>query len=790
MKKIILSFALSTFALAGNAAAQEQQVQMFPLSDVRLLDSPFKHAQEKNLAYIMAMEPDRLLAPFLREAGLEPRTESYGNWESSGLDGHIGGHYLSALSLAYAATGDNQAHERLQYMLDELKRAQDKNGNGYLGGIPGGAAIWQQIAEGEIEADLFTLNGKWVPLYNIHKIFSGLRDAYLYTDNRQALDMLVKLSDWGVQLVSKLSDSQVQQILKSEHGGLNEVYADVAAITGKSKYLDVARRLSHREILQPLEQRRDALTGLHANTQIPKVIGYKRVGDLADDSDWQDAAEYFWREVVEHRTVAIGGNSVREHFHDRGDFSSMVSDVEGPETCNTYNMLKLTRLLYQTDPDTRYIRYYERALYNHILSSQNPDTGGLVYFTSMRPQHYRVYSQPDQAMWCCVGSGIENHSKYGEMIYAHRGDELFVNLFIPSTLNWKEKDLSLSQTNHFPDEDTTIITLDSDASFTLQVRQPAWVSGARLSININGKPFAYSAKPGGYIPISREWKAGDRVDIKLPMHPQLEQMPDGSDYYALLYGPVVLAAKTQPFADEKLDFFADDSRMGHIASGPMCSLEAAPLFVSDSHDFLDKLRRLPGSRLRFAAPKELQSESDENLELIPFFRLHESRYMLYWPFSTPQQLAERQRKNAEADKARLTLEKMTIDKVAPGEQQPESDHFFAGEGTEAGVHKGRHWRHASGWFSYQLKDPKGEASTLRITYYGLDKDRNFDISLNGVKLADVVLDGSEGDKFFHVDYPVPEEVLAKTDKGNLELRFEARNGSVAGGIYGVRLLRQ
>jgi hypothetical protein len=274
-------------------------------------------------------------------------------------------------------------------------------------------------------------------------------------------------------------------------------------------------------------------------------------------------------------------------------------------------------------------------------------------------------------MWCCVGSGIENHSKYGEMIYAHRGDELFVNLFIPSTLNWKEKNLSLSQTNHFPDEDTTTITLDSDASFTLQLRQPAWVSGARLSININGKPFAYSAKPGGYIPISREWKAGDRVDIKLPMHPQLEQMPDGSDYYALLYGPVVLAAKTQPFADEKLDFFADDSRMGHIASGPMCSLEAAPLFVSDSHDFLDKLQRLPGSRLRFSAPKELRTKGDENLELIPFFRLHESRYTLYWPFTTPQQLAERQRKNSEADKARLTLEAKTIDKVAPGEQQPE-----------------------------------------------------------------------------------------------------------------------
>lgn len=788
ISKLLLTLSLTACGGETPLTADTQTVQRFPLSDVRLLDSPFKHAQETNLAYVLAMDPDRLLSPFLREAGLEPKTESYGNWENSGLDGHIGGHYLTALSLAHAATGNPQAKARLEYMLAELQRVQDENGNGYLGGIPGGEKAWREIADGNIRADLFTLNDKWVPLYNIHKIYAGLRDAYLHTGSERALQMLVKLADWGAALIGGLDDEQVQQLLISEHGALNEVYADLAEITDERSYLDIARRLSHQQILQPLQERRDALTGLHANTQIPKVIGFKRVADLSADAEWQNAAEFFWQQVVEHRSIAIGGNSVREHFHERDDFSPMIEDVEGPETCNTYNMLKLTQLLFASNPDPKYIRYYERALYNHILSSQHPDTGGLVYFTPVRPQHYRVYSQVHDGMWCCVGSGIENHSKYGELIYAHRGDELFVNLFIPSRLHWREKNLTLTQDNRFPDQDTSTLTIEADAHFTLQLRHPAWAE--QLDIRINGETFAHDTGPGSYVPIRRQWKAGDRVEIALPMRTQLESMPDGSDYYAILYGPLVLAAKTEPFAGEKLDYFADDSRMGHIASGPMCALEKAPLFVGDKPGLLSQLKRLPGDQLRFAAPGEIHGGIDgENageLELIPFFRLHQSRYMLYWRYSTPAQLAARKTAGDAADRERLALEAITIDSVAPGEQQPESDHFFTGENTEAGLHKGRHWRHASGWFSYQLRDPQREAAALRITYYGLDRDRSFDLLLNGELLASVELDGSGGDEFFTVDYPLPEAASGEV----MELRFEAHRDSVAGGIYGVRLLRE
>ena len=807
MKRLLLGLAIGSIALCG-CTGEPADMETFALDQVRLLESPFKQAQDTNIRYILAMDPDRLLAPYLKEAGLKPKAANYGNWENTGLDGHIGGHYLTALSLAWAATGNEDAKQRLDYMLDELQRAQDESG--YLSGVPGGKAMWRELARGDIRADLFTLNDKWVPLYNIHKIYAGLRDAYLYTDSQQARQMLIALSDWGANLIENLSDEQVQLILKSEHGGLNAVYADVAEITGDNKYLEIARRLSHREVLTPLENQQDKLTGLHANTQIPKVIGYKRVGDLARDPQWQDAAEYFWNEVVEHRTVAIGGNSVREHFHPTDDFTPMVEDVEGPETCNTYNMLKLTRMLYLTEPETRYIRYYERALYNHILSSQNPDNGGLVYFTPMRPNHYRMYSQPEDAMWCCVGSGIENHSKYGEMIYAHRDNELFVNLFIPSTLRWEEKGIQITQENHIPDTENTALTVTGDAEFSLKLRYPAWVKAGALSLRLNGKTVAVQAKPGSYITIDRDWKNGDRVEVGLPMHPQAEQLPDQSDYYALTYGPVVLAAKTQPFANEQLNFLADDSRMGHIAQGAMCPQEATPMFISENRDFVRGLERLPGEQLRFAAPESLQSAElsalktetansglpalnprmGSDLELIPFFRLHESRYSIYWPYSTPQDLvAKRQQREAE-DRARLALAQQTIDKVAPGEQQPEADHFFAGAGTEAGVHRGRHWRHASDWFSYQLKDPKKEAEILRVTYFGLDNGRRFRILANDVEIAQVALDGSRGEDFFSVDYPVPAQVNNKAEHGVITLRFEAAEGSVAGGIYGVRLLRQ
>lgn len=780
---------------APTSRAQEAPVKPFELSDVRLLDGPFAHAQERDLAYLLAMEPDRLLAPYLEEAGLPVKAEPYGNWESSGLGGHIGGHYVSALAMMYASTGNQEVFDRLEYMISELHRAQEANGNGYLGGVPGGEAIWQEIARGEIDADLFGLNDKWVPWYNLHKIYAGLRDAYLHAGIEEARVMLVDLTDWALELTDGLTDEQLQTMLRTEHGGMNEVFADVAAITGDKRYLDLARRFSHEMILEPLLSEKDNLTGLHANTQIPKVIGYKRIADVAEArgneryAHWDEAAEFFWETVVDERTVAIGGNSVREHFHPTDDFSAMVQEPEGPETCNTYNMLRLTKMLFESEPSAHYMDYYERALYNHILSSQHPDHGGLVYFTSMRPGHYRVYSQPDSAMWCCVGSGIENHAKYGEMIYSHRDDELFVNLFVASTLDWKEQGVHIRQETAFPDDETTVITIEDAATFALNVRYPAWVQEGALSIAVNGVEQPVDAEPGGYVRLDRSWQAGDEVSITLPMQTHLEQLPDGSSYYAVLHGPIVLAARTEPFENETTDFLADASRMGHVAAGPLCPARRAPIIVSASPDFADRIVPVEGKPLTFKAPG-LIANVEEELTLIPFFRLHDARYVVYWPHATPEELEAQKQEWEDAERERLALEHRTIDHVAPGEQQPEVEHNFKGEDTEAGPYRGRHWRHARGWFSYELRDPKSEASTLRVTYSAADSGRTFDILMNDVKVATVELDGSQPGDFFSVDYAVPEAAREKAEDGVLVTKFVAHPGSMAGGVFDVRLLRE
>jgi DUF1680 family protein len=769
-------------------AASAQAAELFPLRDVRLGPSPFLDAQTTDLNYIIAMEPDRLLAPFLREAGLPPKQPSYGNWESSGLDGHMGGHYLSALALMFAATGDPEVKRRLDYFVAELKRAQQANGDGYLGGIPGGRAAWREVAAGKLHADNFSVNGKWVPWYNLHKIYAGLRDAVRYAGNEDAKAMLVNLSDWALRLTSHLSDEQMQAMLKSEHGGMNEVLADVYQMTGQQKYLELALKFSHQAILQPLEKHEDKLTGLHANTQIPKVIGFQRIGELAGRKDMRQAAEFFWQTVVGHRTVAIGGNSVKEHFHDDKDFSPMIDEVEGPETCNTYNMLKLTEMLFLSNEQGAYADYYERALYNHILGSQHPGSGGFVYFTPMRPNHYRVYSQVDQAMWCCVGSGIESHAKYGEFIYAHEGDALYVNLFIPSTLNWREKGVQITQANQFPDQAGTRITVDTDARFAMKIRYPAWVAAGKLGVRVNGRAVRVDARPGSYLSLDRAWKKGDRVDVSLPMTTRLEQMPDKSNYYAVLHGPIVLAAKTNPFVGEKLNFLADDTRMGHIAQGQVCPLDSAPTFVADSRDFMRRFKPVKGKPLTFTAPGLVQGGAGSMTEFIPFFRLHDSRYMVYWPQSTPGDFARMRAETAAREAERLALDARTIDQVAPGEQQPESDHFFKGEGAEAGVNAGRHWRHATKWFSYQLNDPKREARVLRLTFARVDGGRRFDVVVNGERVAEVELSSSEADEFYTRDVALPAALMQGADS-KLDTKFIAKEGSVAGGLYGLRLLR-
>ncbi len=793
--KLVNSLRILALGLSLNSYAS-LALELIPLSDVRLLDGPFLHAQNTNKEYLMALDAEKLLAPFRREAGL-PFTATYGNWESTGLDGHMGGHYVSALAITYAATRDKQVLKRLDYVLGELKKCQDKLGTGYIGGIPDSKKMWDEIARGNIRADNFSTNERWVPWYNLHKMYAGLRDAYRYAGNKDARKMLVKLSDWTLALTRNLTGEQMQSMLRTEHGGMNEVFVDVAEMTGDKKYLELAKAFSHQAILQPLELQQDKLTGLHANTQIPKVIGFKRYAEATNNREWNRAAEFFWQTVVDKRSVAIGGNSVKEHFHDREDFSPMVNEVEGPETCNTYNMLKLTELLYLSStantavPNIKYADYYERALYNHILASQNPATGGFVYFTPMRPNHYRVYSQVDKGMWCCVGSGLESQSKYAEFIYARdmhgKIPLIYINLFVSSSMEWKQEGIALTQTTQFPDQETTLIHINKSARFSLRIRYPYWADADTARMVVNGETVQVKAKPGEYIEVERRWKKGDKVELTLPMHTRLEQMPGGENYYAVLHGPIVLAAKTNPIANEQLNYFADDSRMGHIAHGAMCPLEAAPFLLGNSEEFIRKLKPVAGKALTFDASGLINGKQMKHVELLPFFRVHESRYTIYWPYATATEVEKARTDVAIKEKARLALQAKTIDQVTPGEQQPESDHFYQGEQSETGIYNGRHWRHSRAWFSYELNDKNREAKFLQITYAGVDSGRRFAIYVNDQLIAEVKSTG-KAEEFFTESYALP-PALASQSNGKLRVKFVAVPGSIAGGIYGVRLLR-
>ncbi|WP_208420101.1 glycoside hydrolase family 127 protein [Paraflavitalea devenefica] len=759
------------------------------MNAVRLLDGPFKEAQQTDKRYMLSLDPDRLLAPFRREAGLPAKAASYGNWENTGLDGHIGGHYLSALSLMYASTGEERVKQRLDYMIDQLEQCQQANGDGYIGGIPGGKAMWAAVAAGKIDAGAFSLNQKWVPLYNIHKLYAGLYDAWAIAGNQKAKTLLLKLCDWCVKLTANLSDEQIQQMLRSEHGGLNEVFADVAAATGDQRYLALARRFSDRHILDPLLQQKDMLTGMHANTQIPKVIGYKRIAEVAQDTAWARAADFFWNTVVRHRTVSIGGNSVREHFHPASDFSSMVESREGPETCNSYNMLKLTRHLFLTRPSNTYMDYYERTLYNHILSSQSP-TGGFVYFTPMRPQHYRVYSQPQEGFWCCVGSGLENHGKYGELIYAHTNNDLYINLFIHSTLEWKEKGLKLTQETAFPFEDKSQIRLSlaKPARFTVYVRNPSWVTPGTMRVYVNKKQVAIRPDGGSYIAINRLWKSNDIISIHPPQHTEVERLPDSSQWVSFVRGPIVLAAATDTAGLDGL--FADGSRMGHVAGGPLVPQDEAPLIVGESNNMASAL--LPYTKnlttLSFTAPALFYQPKYKKLVLRPFFRVHNSRYVIYFPYTRPENLEQVKKAMQEKEQARMALETITVDVVYAGEQQPESDHAFKGEQTETGYFRERHFRNAKGWFSYDLRNAGGQAKKLRVTYYGRERNRSFDIYVNDVLLSTVKMEGTGPDAFTDVDYALPESLL-NNPPSSIRVKFAAQPNAATANIFEVRLLK-
>lgn len=770
--------------VAGAAYSQQSLYpSAFPLGDVQLLDSRFSKAQELNVDVLLKYDVDRLLAPYLKEAGLTPKAESFPCWD--GLDGHVGGHYLTALAIHYASTGDARLKERMDYMISELKRCQEANGDGYVGGVPGGAPLWKGLHDGKVEM----IWKYWVPWYNVHKIYAGLRDAWMYAGNTEARDMFLKLCDWGIEVIAPLSDAQMEAMLNQEFGGMPEVYADAYAMTGDSKYLDAARRFSHHWLLDSMAAGVDNLDNKHANTQVPKVVGYERIAEVSGDSVYLAASEYFWDTVTGTRSLSIGGNSRREHFAPKDDCKSYVTDREGPESCNTNNMLKLSEGLFRISPEARYADFYERALYNHILSTQHPEHGGYVYFTPARPGHYRVYSQPNAGMWCCVGTGMENHGKYGEFIYSHVGDSLYVNLFIPSRLDWKEKGVTLTQNTDFPYGDTTSFTvnLKKSSRFTMMLRHPGWCDD--MQVSVNGKPVSVTSAPQSYLALDRKWKNGDRVEVTLPMKVSVEEVPNVPDYISVLYGPVVLAAR---YSTDRLDgLVADDSRWAHIAHGPLVSVFDTPVLIGTRDEILAKLQAMQpveGKPLHFRVPG-LFSGKYADMTLEPFADIHDARYMLYWLSMTQDQYDNYLKVEKAAEALSLDLDRRTVDVVKTGEQQPEADHFITNEKSRTGYLNDVAWRDASdgGFFSYRMKPAGTKDAILLVKYWGSEPEgRRVDIFVDGKLLASENLSGKWNvDAFVTESYSLPSWVA---DKESVTVTFQSVEKGNTGGIYDVRVV--
>ena len=736
-KKITILFLGLSLIMSETQSQEKLYPNEFPLEDVTLLEGLFKHARDLNIEVLLKYDVDRFMAPYRKEAGLKPKAPSYPNWE--GLDGHVGGHYLSAMAMNYAATGNKECKKRMDYMISEIKECQEANamnnkewGVGYAGGFPNSDKLWSAFKKG----DFSVYNSAWAPFYNLHKMYAGLRDAWLYGDSEEAKNIFLNFCDWGISITSTLTDKQMESVLNMEHGGMPEVFADAYQITGEDKYLIAAKRYSHKAFLNPLSKGIDNLDNKHANTQVPKFVGFERIAELSNDSKYSKAGSFFWETVVNNRTLAFGGNSRKEHFPSKAASIDYVNEDDGPESCNSYNMLKLTEDLFRVQPDAKYVDYYERTLYNHILSTQHPEHGGYVYFTSARPRHYRVYSAPNEAMWCCVGTGMENHGKYNQFIYTHTKGSLYINLFIASELNWKEKGVKIKQETKFPYEEQTKLTItEGQSNFNLLVRYPNWVKEGALKILVNGKNVNYTIKPSSYISIKRTWKKGDVIQIILPMQNTVEQIPNVPQYIAFLHGPILLGAETG--TEDLKGLIADDSRFGQYPGGERLPLNDAPILVEDDiQNIANKLKSIKGEPLNFKLNVEMQNTIENHLK--PFYKIHDARYMMYWLSLTNSGYKTYVDSLATLEKEKLELEKRTVDYVGTGEQQPESDHYMESSKSNTGNSQDEFWRAArdEGYFSYLMSTESATNLNLIIRYWGFYwGTKKFDIYIDDKKLV-------------------------------------------------------
>lgn len=769
---ILLLFSSCTSAPITGRPGTGVPVEAFPITQVKLLEGPFLHATKLNVNSLLSYDPDRLLAKFRSEAGLDPKAEHYGGWEAETIAGHTLGHHLSACALMYQTTGDVRFLERVNYIVKELEAVQNANGNGYIGAFTNGRKIFEeQIAKGEIRSQGFDLNGIWAPFYTHHKVLAGLRDAYRLAGNEKALEIGKHFGDWIGSIVLGLNAEQVQKILHCEFGGVQETLAQLYEDTRDEKYLQIARVFHHDAIVDPLARGEDILPNKHGNTQIPKMIASATLYELTGEEQDRRPAEFFWNTVVHHHSYVTGGHGNHEYFGQPNQLTNRLSD-ETTETCNVYNMLKLSRHLFQWEPSAEVADYYERALFNHILASQHPESGRVIYNLSLEMGGFKIYQNPE---WftCCVGSGMETHSKYGANIYYHNEDELYVSQYMASELNWEDKGVKLRQETTFPGEQGSrfVFEMESEQAFTFYVRYPHWAE-AGIAVEINGALQNVAAEPGSFLAIDRTWKDGDEVAVRFPFSLRLEAMPDDEDRIAVFYGPVLLAGDLGPVDDE-------------AAHTP----EYVPVFMSEERSPDAWLERVPGATNTF---RTTGIGKPRDVVFKPFYQTHDRRYSVYFDLFNQQRWEERQAEYQAELERKKHLEAITYDDFQPGEMQEERDHNFRGDKLNIMEDfKGRKARGSErgGWLAFDMKVEQGTPMSLNLEYWGgFTGSKTFDILINDQKIATENISGKQDGAFIDVNYDIPAEITSALDK--ITVKFAPHVGHRSGPFFYARTIRK
>jgi len=778
---------MRTVAQSVNPAALESaktiKLNPLPLNHVRLIGGPLKAAQDADAKYLLELEPDRMLAFLRQRAGLKPKAEGYGGWDGPGrnLTGHIAGHYLSAVSLMWAATGDPRFKERAGYIVEQLKEIQDAQGDGYIGALQDNQGVdgkqrFVDLSHGVIRSGGFDLNGLWSPWYVEHKLFAGLRDAYRYTDNQTALQVEIKFAGWVEKILSRLDDQQIQRMLGTEFGGMNEVLAELYADTADERWLALADKFHQKSVLDALSQDQDVLSHTHGNTQVPKVYGalirYLYTGNQAD----AETAKFFWDRVVNHYSFATGGHGKNEYFGEPDKLDLMV-DGRTAETCNVYNMLKMTRTLFSVEPDIRYTDFHERALFNHILASQDPQDGTVTYMLPVGRGVQHEYQRMFEDFTCCVGTSMESHALHGAGLYYYKGSEEFwIGLYAPSIARWESAGVEVEMKTDFPigSAASVKITTKTPKKFTLALRRPYW-AGDGFTVKVNSQPVTGLPPADSYVKIDRLWRKGDTVDLNLPKELHKELLPDNPSRMALMWGPLVLAGDLGAEARED-----DDEKAPPAPSAP-------PLVVADQsiQHWLKPEAQKPGWF------KTSGVGLGQDIEFAPFYELPRRRYAVYWDVFTPEEWSKQSAEYKVEQQKQQKLQAATIAFAQPGEMQSERDFNEQGEDSAPLLWRGRHGRGGKGWFSFDMPVENGHPLALWVTYGGPGWGKStFDILINSKKVGDRVdLPRSPEQEvpFADVEYTIPADLVA--GKNTITVRFQATDGNHIRGVFGVRTVR-